>query len=108
MIRRPPRSTLFPYTTLFRSNLRERTDLGDVLQLVERPHCGVRPAGAVAQVQPVVPLTLEVESSGDPCLVDAQPGETGQAKARAVRRAAQVDVGEGGRILEVPSQPEQG
>src|SRR2546427_4187338 len=23
MIRRPPRSTLFPYTTLFRSNLRE-------------------------------------------------------------------------------------
>src|SRR2546421_8743570 len=24
MIRRPPRSTLFPYTTLFRSNLRSR------------------------------------------------------------------------------------
>src|SRR5687768_17638332 len=24
MIRRPPRSTLFPYTTLFRSDLRER------------------------------------------------------------------------------------
>src|SRR2546430_9366612 len=24
MIRRPPRSTLFPYTTLFRSNLRRR------------------------------------------------------------------------------------
>src|SRR5258708_9503884 len=38
MIRRPPRSTLFPYTTLFRSlgfslNLGERhTDLGKVLQ----------------------------------------------------------------------------
>src|SRR3712207_8073091 len=29
MIRRPPRSTLFPYTTLFRSSL----DLSDVLQL---------------------------------------------------------------------------
>src|SRR3712207_8224751 len=28
MIRRPPRSTLFPYTTLFRSH---RDDLGDVL-----------------------------------------------------------------------------
>src|SRR3712207_8265600 len=26
MIRRPPRSTLFPYTTLFRSPLRERDD----------------------------------------------------------------------------------
>src|SRR3712207_7008962 len=32
MIRRPPRSTLFPYTTLFRSRLirRERPELADV------------------------------------------------------------------------------
>src|SRR3712207_8780224 len=28
MIRRPPRSTLFPYTTLFRSNITESTGLG--------------------------------------------------------------------------------
>src|SRR5438034_10526663 len=28
MIRRPPRSTLFPYTTLFRSSLRERGNSG--------------------------------------------------------------------------------
>src|SRR3989449_3688580 len=28
MIRRPPRSTLFPYTTLFRSHLRESRPLG--------------------------------------------------------------------------------
>src|SRR5260370_14188895 len=28
MIRRPPRSTLFPYTTLFRSNLRDDLSLG--------------------------------------------------------------------------------
>src|SRR5256886_8504688 len=28
MIRRPPRSTLFPYTTLFRSACREGNDLG--------------------------------------------------------------------------------
>src|SRR3712207_8496641 len=28
MIRRPPRSTLFPYTTLFRSELTERTVTG--------------------------------------------------------------------------------
>src|SRR2546426_928790 len=28
MIRRPPRSTLFPYTTLFRSPTRSRPDLG--------------------------------------------------------------------------------
>src|SRR3712207_7693070 len=29
MIRRPPRSTLFPYTTLFRSALRDVTDFDD-------------------------------------------------------------------------------
>src|SRR2546430_10844194 len=29
MIRRPPRSTLFPYTTLFRSLFRERRAAGD-------------------------------------------------------------------------------
>src|SRR2546430_5408197 len=31
MIRRPPRSTLFPYTTLFRSLLKERARFGDVV-----------------------------------------------------------------------------
>src|SRR3712207_7738254 len=30
MIRRPPRSTLFPYTTLFRSQARDALGLGDV------------------------------------------------------------------------------
>src|SRR3712207_7877487 len=35
MIRRPPRSTLFPYTTLFRSVSRERFDL--VLMDVQMP-----------------------------------------------------------------------
>src|SRR2546430_3568896 len=36
MIRRPPRSTLFPYTTLFRSNSALHRDL------VERPNGAVR------------------------------------------------------------------
>src|SRR2546422_2520020 len=37
MIRRPPRSTLFPYTTLFRSDGREQVLLaaGGVLELLE-------------------------------------------------------------------------
>src|SRR3712207_8559860 len=38
MIRRPPRSTLFPYTTLFRSlvpELRERAQLADLLDEVQ-------------------------------------------------------------------------
>src|SRR3989454_8509020 len=34
MIRRPPRSTLFPYTTLFRSGLSLREALGDTAPLV--------------------------------------------------------------------------
>src|SRR5256885_5968154 len=41
MIRRPPRSTLFPYTTLFRSvlwNVKRRSKLPDP----ERPHFGFR------------------------------------------------------------------
>src|SRR3712207_5137770 len=49
MIRRPPRSTLFPYTTLFRSlgDLRERVHVGDAVvvgrlhaELAERPEPG--------------------------------------------------------------------
>src|SRR2546426_9589933 len=37
MIRRPPRSTLFPYTTLFRSDRAQwRADTGRIEQLTER------------------------------------------------------------------------
>src|SRR2546429_6440021 len=45
MIRRPPRSTLFPYTTLFRSWSRQRGRAGRV-EAGERglPGLGVRPA----------------------------------------------------------------
>src|SRR2546422_1392709 len=34
MIRRPPRSTLFPYTTLFRSALNEERLLGDAVRRI--------------------------------------------------------------------------
>src|SRR5256885_13065190 len=36
MIRRPPRSTLFPYTTLFRSHERQRRDVQRNLMRAER------------------------------------------------------------------------
>src|SRR5256885_11501821 len=51
MIRRPPRSTLFPYTTLFRSGLRGVDGLAHLL------HCRVRegredlPRGRVARLE---------------------------------------------------------
>src|SRR3712207_7582925 len=40
MIRRPPRSTLFPYTTLFRSSARESAP---------PDRCAVRPIGTVSE-----------------------------------------------------------
>src|SRR5690242_21072936 len=43
MIRRPPRSTLFPYTTLFRSNLQVPHELGDGGGHLYRPTHSARP-----------------------------------------------------------------
>src|SRR2546430_10171259 len=44
MIRRPPRSTLFPYTTLFRSDRRRERGLAGTAQPVqEDPAVGVQP-----------------------------------------------------------------
>src|SRR2546427_4602240 len=40
MIRRPPRSTLFPYTTLFRSHLDVRRAPGDADRRAQRPQIG--------------------------------------------------------------------
>src|SRR2546427_8759041 len=63
MIRRPPRSTLFPYTTLFRSALKgERFDAHDFLAQAEARGA----AGAVVRrgTPPVVGLArFEVERS---------------------------------------------
>src|SRR3712207_7554548 len=46
MIRRPPRSTLFPYTTLFRSSYLEGTAAEDLptVGMLRRPAEGVRQA----------------------------------------------------------------
>src|SRR3712207_7863110 len=43
MIRRPPRSTLFPYTTLFRSIKEGMGDLVGGRSRPERRHCGDQP-----------------------------------------------------------------
>src|SRR5688572_31448498 len=49
MIRRPPRSTLFPYTTLFRSvGVGAEADLHSLLDLaIHHPHAGYRAAIAI-------------------------------------------------------------
>src|SRR2546422_7796901 len=46
MIRRPPRSTLFPYTTLFRSRQRQRPHIG---RLVARPTESIGSTGPASQ-----------------------------------------------------------
>src|SRR2546422_2757049 len=40
MIRRPPRSTLFPYTTLFRSEESTKVSMVSVSRRAAPPHCG--------------------------------------------------------------------
>src|SRR2546429_6509242 len=47
MIRRPPRSTLFPYTTLFRSGVRQRVEHGQRPRLLDRMR-GAEPQWALA------------------------------------------------------------
>src|SRR3712207_9547192 len=72
MIRRPPRSTLFPYTTLFRSpgvlidqghDPEASAVMGSALDKVEAPHVigPLRPqpdAGAIGEPQPTSRLLL--------------------------------------------------
>src|SRR3712207_8662259 len=55
MIRRPPRSTLFPYTTLFRSD-REVLGREQGADLRLRQHRRQEPAGHLARQQPVAVL----------------------------------------------------
>src|SRR3712207_8933999 len=50
MIRRPPRSTLFPYTTLFRSHTNAVRQLRQAAQAVEQAFCSLR--GFDGEVRP--------------------------------------------------------
>src|SRR3712207_7918801 len=62
MIRRPPRSTLFPYTTLFRSDLVGQRVLESVLQIGEQARL-VQELGALQPAQPITQLVLRDRKS---------------------------------------------
>src|SRR3989454_4174366 len=54
MIRRPPRSTLFPYTTLFRSSRRRLRGAARVLRAVLRTAGVLRPTGLLRSADDVL------------------------------------------------------
>src|SRR5690349_23424326 len=70
MIRRPPRSTLFPYTTLFRSRARRRADPAAAAQDDRR---GPRGPGRAA-LQHGDRQTDRADQRPDPAVLDA-PGD---------------------------------
>src|SRR3712207_7119317 len=67
MIRRPPRSTLFPYTTLFRS---QRVDPARVEQRAEREDERARRQEAARHVRDVLPPEARAHLAGDERLDD--------------------------------------
>src|SRR5256885_6992560 len=97
MIRRPPRSTLFPYTTLFRSHsvyagevrpVEKIKSLGDQLQ-----------TGLLAQLEPARQAHIDV------CVIWAQAGVAAGADWPVVcGMAISVDVGAGKQVKGVRSE----
>src|SRR6266446_11006197 len=96
MIRRPPRSTLFPYTTLFRSDRRRPpasgrldppSDLGPVaVHVLEVGPPIRRPALAVDRDVQVGAADLHVTAPAAVRLLPRQPGRAGVLARQARRR----------------------
>src|SRR3712207_7476185 len=60
MIRRPPRSTLFPYTTLFRSVVRVEIDHGEDLVVLILRHLGIGDdLRVIGVVKAQIPVALQ-------------------------------------------------
>src|SRR2546422_9592622 len=78
MIRRPPRSTLFPYTTLFRSQQHRQVELRP-----ERAHPPGQPCGVERPV-------LEPEGVGVGAQVDAHDGRRAVDDARSEEHTSEL------------------
>src|SRR3989442_15308509 len=83
MIRRPPRSTLFPYTTLFRSLSREVLSLRSRLaeHLVVKDLVGS--SSAMTRVKEVI---AKVADSDSPGLIEGESGTGKELVAAAIHR----------------------
>src|SRR2546422_10164609 len=97
MIRRPPRSTLFPYTTLFRSPRVAQPELDAGHRRVEPG----KPLGGTAVERHVAVVVLEhpgVEDPGDLVAVELRHvGAEARVEARAGGRSEERRGGEEGR-----------
>src|SRR2546426_10796885 len=105
MIRRPPRSTLFPYTTLFRSGLDPRVD--DARRAVRGgtgagPHARVSvPPGAVRRLWGGIAGALARRREGPPIRPGGRgPGAGALAARGALPRREARPRGEGGAVSE--------
>src|SRR2546422_10943946 len=78
MIRRPPRSTLFPYTTLFRS--RAAVDL-------LKTRCGLSPAAVVADIGSGTGILTELLLASGAQVIGVEPNDAMRAAAEARFRA---------------------
>src|SRR3712207_7296766 len=80
MIRRPPRSTLFPYTTLFRSRLRRGPARQDEVR-PEAPAQRLQLAGA-GRDRDLVPEALQQPADGFPQLAVRSEEHTSELQSR--------------------------
>src|SRR3989441_12284035 len=118
MIRRPPRSTLFPYTTLFRSEAVTECVLGDKAHDTREPRriTGVRRQGAAVLLSLAGCETVEAAGALIGCLValpeaEAMPLPPGhfypwQLEGCRVLTEAGREVGRGTRVEQAPAQPQ--
>src|SRR5687768_17995889 len=74
-LRRPPRSTLFPYTTLFRSTLQARAVLRDVGRVLQMPYGQVDRIAKLVPANPANPVTLKQAMEIEPQLKLMQAAE---------------------------------
>src|SRR2546430_6300832 len=88
MIRRPPRSTLFPYTTLFRSSVPVLTGVGGVT--VPLPAAGVNVTATPSTGFPLASFTIT--DGGVPTAVPAVPDWLVRPFAAIVAAAPAVPV----------------
>src|SRR5256886_16408236 len=92
MIRRPPRSTLFPYTTLFRSIQLELLGVEVLLQVVGAPQHVGRADRLVGVLHPRLPFPalVDVGRGGEGARVGLTRGEVPRARHRPVADARRV------------------